>query len=185
MGGAQASAPGRLGRQRRTRERSRGGRPKQRGARAGGVGFIVRRVESRRRRREWAHARHDCGSLDRFENAHGCAARRRPGALMTTLVLYDDARARSFEPFASTRPLAEMRAGTSLIRERWTAVFPPQDSMVFASGNRLANFDEPGAAHAASGTLPTGTIVANARFAPALPTDLGRAAQRAAATSLW
>jgi UDP-N-acetylglucosamine diphosphorylase/glucosamine-1-phosphate N-acetyltransferase len=104
---------------------------------------------------------------------------------MTTLLLYDDARARSFEPFASTRPLAEMRAGTSLLRERWAAVFPPQDAVRFVAGDRLASFDEPGAARPATGTLPAGTIVANARFAPALPSDLAKAAQRAATTSLW
>jgi UDP-N-acetylglucosamine diphosphorylase / glucose-1-phosphate thymidylyltransferase / UDP-N-acetylgalactosamine diphosphorylase / glucosamine-1-phosphate N-acetyltransferase / galactosamine-1-phosphate N-acetyltransferase len=104
---------------------------------------------------------------------------------MTTLVLYDDSRARSFEPFASTRPLAEMRAGTSLIRARWCTLFPPHDVVQFIAGPRLADFDEPGASHAASGTLPAGTIVANARFAPALPTDVAKAVQRAATTSLW
>jgi UDP-N-acetylglucosamine diphosphorylase / glucose-1-phosphate thymidylyltransferase / UDP-N-acetylgalactosamine diphosphorylase / glucosamine-1-phosphate N-acetyltransferase / galactosamine-1-phosphate N-acetyltransferase len=104
---------------------------------------------------------------------------------MSILVLYDDLRARSFEPFASTRPLAEMRAGTALIRERWTSLFQPQDAVRFVAGGRLASFDEPGAAQAASGTLPSGTIVANARFVPALSTDVAKAMQRAATTSLW
>lgn len=104
---------------------------------------------------------------------------------MTLLVLYDDARARTFEPFASTRPLAEMRAGTALARERWTALFQPQHGVQFVAGDRLASFDEPGAARAATGTLPAGTIVANARFVPAFPTDLAKAMQRAATTSLW
>jgi UDP-N-acetylglucosamine diphosphorylase/glucosamine-1-phosphate N-acetyltransferase len=107
---------------------------------------------------------------------------------VTTLVLYDDARARGFEPFASTRPLAEMRAATALVRERWTALFPPREGgsvVQFVAGERLENFDEPGAAHAASGTLPPGTIVANARFVPALPADVAKAVQRAASTSLW
>jgi UDP-N-acetylglucosamine diphosphorylase/glucosamine-1-phosphate N-acetyltransferase len=57
--------------------------------------------------------------------------------------------------------------------------------VLFVAGERLANFDEPGAAHAASGTLPAGAIVVNARFAPALPTDFAKAIQRAATTSLW
>lgn len=104
---------------------------------------------------------------------------------MTRLVLYDDARARGFEPFASTRPLAEMRAGTALIRERWTTLFPPQDGIQFVAGDRLSSFDEPGAAQPATGTLPSGTIVANARFVPAFPTDVAKAMQRAATTSLW
>jgi len=34
-------------------------------------------------------------------------------------VLYDDARARKFEPFALTRPAGELRAGAELIRRRW------------------------------------------------------------------
>jgi UDP-N-acetylglucosamine diphosphorylase/glucosamine-1-phosphate N-acetyltransferase len=104
---------------------------------------------------------------------------------MSILVLYDDLRARSFEPFASTRPLAEMRAGTALIRERWSSIFPPQDAVQFVAGARLASFDEPGAARAASGKLPSGTIVANARFVPAFSTDVAKSMQRAATTSLW
>ena len=39
---------------------------------------------------------------------------------MTAIVLYDDARARHFEPFALTRPAGELRAGAQLTRERWT-----------------------------------------------------------------
>ncbi|MGH7617469.1 MAG: putative sugar nucleotidyl transferase [Gemmatimonadaceae bacterium] len=104
---------------------------------------------------------------------------------MTALVLYDDARARAFEPFASTRPMAEMRAGTSLVRERWLSLFPAQDAVRFLAGDRLTSFDEPGAAHAAAGTLTAGTIIANSRFAPAFPADAQKAMQRAATTSLW
>jgi len=104
----------------------------------------------------------------------------------TMLVLYDDARARTFEPFASTRPLCEMRAGALLVRERWAMHFAPQPGTVtFAAGRRMLDFDEPGAAQPATGVLPAGTIIANARFAPALPPDLARAAQRAATCSLW
>jgi len=104
---------------------------------------------------------------------------------MTTVVFYDDARARSFEPFASIRPLAEMRAGTALVRERWAAILPPHEDTWFIAGDRLASFDEPGAARAATGVVPTGTIVVNARFVPAVPADRGRALQRSAASSLW
>ena len=38
------------------------------------------------------------------------------------IALYDDAVARRFEPFATSRPLSEMRAGALLIRERWETV---------------------------------------------------------------
>ena len=35
------------------------------------------------------------------------------------IVLYDDERARRFEPFALTRPVSELRAGTEIVRRRW------------------------------------------------------------------
>ena len=38
---------------------------------------------------------------------------------MSGVYLYDDARARRFEPFALTRPAGELRAGALLVRERW------------------------------------------------------------------
>jgi hypothetical protein len=47
---------------------------------------------------------------------------RRPRAVPDTrppLYLYDDAAARAFEPFASTRPAGELRAGAELVRRRW------------------------------------------------------------------
>ena len=39
------------------------------------------------------------------------------------IVLCDDARARDFEPFATSRPLGEVRAGAVLTRERWAHWF--------------------------------------------------------------
>jgi len=35
---------------------------------------------------------------------------------MSAVFLYDDARARQFEPFALTRPIGETRAGALLVR---------------------------------------------------------------------
>src|SRR5581483_3425719 len=161
----------------------------QRRACAERLGGAVWSLEPRRRRGEWCGAGDDRGPVERFENAHGRAARGRARPRMsaaTMLVLYDDARARTFEPFASTRPLCEMRAGALLVRERWAMHFAPQPGTVtFAAGRRMLDFDEPGAAQPATGVLPAGTIIANARFAPALPPDLARAAQRAATCSLW
>ncbi|HEY9230444.1 MAG TPA: putative sugar nucleotidyl transferase, partial [Gemmatimonadaceae bacterium] len=101
------------------------------------------------------------------------------------LVLYDDARARTFEPFASTRPVSEMLAGTSLIRERWRIALQPSGDMQFLAGRRMADFDEPDAGRPASGVLPAGTIIANSRCVPAFPSDIPRAAERAASCSLW
>ncbi|HEY4131913.1 MAG TPA: putative sugar nucleotidyl transferase, partial [Gemmatimonadaceae bacterium] len=102
---------------------------------------------------------------------------------MTTVFLYDDARAREFEPFASTRPISELVAGTTLIRQRWLAALGADEAR-FLAGDRHANFDEPGAI-AATGKIPTGAIIANARFIPALPAEPDKAGRRAAGCSMW
>ncbi|MFI5228728.1 MAG: putative sugar nucleotidyl transferase [Gemmatimonadales bacterium] len=101
----------------------------------------------------------------------------------TGLYLYDDDRARGFEPFASARPISEMRAGAWLIRERWRAILDASAAW-FAAGERHADFDEPGAA-AAAGTIPAGSVLVNARCVPALPSDPAAAARRAASCSMW
>jgi UDP-N-acetylglucosamine diphosphorylase/glucosamine-1-phosphate N-acetyltransferase len=88
---------------------------------------------------------------------------------VSELVLYDDAVARNFEPFALTRPICEMRAGAKLLRQRWEHVLKTRASG-FVSSEHLATFLEPGTP---PGVLPTGvlrkgSIVANSRFAPVL-----------------
>lgn len=64
---------------------------------------------------------------------------------MTTLILYDDEVARSFEPFATTRPLGEMRAGALLIRERWEHVLGATTEGFISSPHlrRFAELDAP------------------------------------------
>src|SRR4051794_13661526 len=104
---------------------------------------------------------------------------------MTLIVLYDDARARSFEPFASTRPVSELVAGTRRIRERWASVLQSNEPAQFVAGERLVNFDEGDGTRAVTGTIPSGSIVVNARCVPALPADATRASQRARTSSLW
>ena len=52
---------------------------------------------------------------------------------MTVVVLYDDLKARRFEPYASTRPVSEMVAGTSLIRERWKIALQPTQGAQFVA----------------------------------------------------
>jgi len=102
---------------------------------------------------------------------------------MTALYLYDDARVRAFEPFASTRPVSEMVAGVLSIRDRWRLVAPLHESW-FLAGKRHELFDEPGA-QSASGVIPAGAIVALARCAPAIPRDRAAAGRRFAACSMW
>ncbi len=87
---------------------------------------------------------------------------------MSVLYLYDDACARTFEPFALTRPAGEMRAGALLVRERWARALGARVGGHVTSAH-LAAFDESGAAPVvSSGVLPKGSWLANARFAPAL-----------------
>jgi len=87
---------------------------------------------------------------------------------MSAVHLYDDARARTFEPFALTRPLGELRAGALLVRERWgRALGMSTASHVTAA--HLRGFHEPGAAPVITGgALPAGDWLVNSRFAPRL-----------------
>ena len=93
---------------------------------------------------------------------------------MTALFLYDDARARRFEPFALTRPASELRAGAVLIRHRWAAVVGAPAAGLRVAPHR-ADFEERDAPPAARGESPAGSVVANARCVVALggaPADI-------------
>lgn len=98
---------------------------------------------------------------------------------MSGLYLYDDARARELEPFALTRPMAEMVAGTASQRDRWqTALQLPVVGVISAA--HLTDFEESTSSAAASGGIPAGSVIANARFVPKLselrlPNDSGDA----------
>ncbi len=72
-------------------------------------------------------------------------------------------------PITTARPLAEVRAGAQLIRERWAAALALPVSGVIAA-RRLTGFEEPGSAPILSdeATLDAGTVVALSTFAPAL-----------------
>lgn len=89
---------------------------------------------------------------------------------MSAVYLYDDARARAFQPFALTRPVGELRAGALLVRERWArALGAPVAGHI--TSPVLAGFAEPGAAPVLDlTTMPAGSWMVNARFAPALAT---------------
>src|SRR5262245_7156287 len=86
---------------------------------------------------------------------------------MTALYLYDDARARRFEPFALTRPVSTLVVGTATTWERWRLALAMEAAGVIVAPH-LADFDEPDAPNAASGEIPAGAVIANARFAPIL-----------------
>ncbi|MFN5599233.1 MAG: putative sugar nucleotidyl transferase, partial [Gemmatimonas sp.] len=83
------------------------------------------------------------------------------------IVLLDDPRARSFEPFATTRPLGEVRAGAVLIRERWAHVLSAP-AIGFVSSPHLSGFSEFAAPPAHEGAVPAGTWLVNTRALPHL-----------------
>ena len=101
-----------------------------------------------------------------------------PLPAVLALYLYDDATARTFEPFALTRPASELRAGTELIRRRWEQALGAS-AAGFVGAAHLADFEELDAPPAAPAVLPAGSILANARAIVAL--------ERTAATdaSVW
>src|SRR5437870_4733996 len=103
---------------------------------------------------------------------------------MTRLYLYDDGRARTFEPFATTRPVSEMVAGYATIRERWTEALQITEVATLAAP-RHRDFDEAGAPPAASGMIPAGSVIANSRCVPAVPRDAHKRKQRARVASVW
>jgi UDP-N-acetylglucosamine diphosphorylase / glucose-1-phosphate thymidylyltransferase / UDP-N-acetylgalactosamine diphosphorylase / glucosamine-1-phosphate N-acetyltransferase / galactosamine-1-phosphate N-acetyltransferase len=92
---------------------------------------------------------------------------------VTTLVLLDpphaDASSDPLAPITSARPLAEVRAGALLIRERWQAAFGLPVSGVISSP-RMHGFDEPDSAPVLTDdhVVEAGTIVARSDHAPAL-----------------
>ena len=95
------------------------------------------------------------------------AATARGGVGVSDFVLYDDAAARGFEPFALTRPACALRAGAALIVERWARALGGRATSRIGAPH-LASFAEPGAPPAAVDELAAGTWVVNARFAPSL-----------------
>ncbi len=88
---------------------------------------------------------------------------------MKRLYLYDDAKARVFEPFALTRPVSELRAGAELIRLRWERVARTK-AYGFIGAEHLANFEEMDAPPAVRNetTIPAGSVVVNSRFVVSL-----------------
>lgn len=80
------------------------------------------------------------------------------------LVFYDDARARTFEPFALSRPLCEMRVGALLVRERWEMALRGTSAR-FVGAPHLAGFVEEGAPRFEQGVIPAGTVLVNSRAA--------------------
>lgn len=85
---------------------------------------------------------------------------------MTALFLYDDERARAFEPLALTRPVSSLRIGALLSRDRWARAYGVVPAGLVVS-HALEDFEEDGSPPTAT-ELPAGAILANARCAVAV-----------------
>ena len=101
------------------------------------------------------------------------------------LYVHDDAQAREFEPFALTRPVSTLVAGAFPIAQRLELALSATIKGAIAAAH-LDDFDEPGAPTAASGVIPRGSVIANARFAPALALGSSRQARESrTAPAVW
>jgi UDP-N-acetylglucosamine diphosphorylase/glucosamine-1-phosphate N-acetyltransferase len=86
---------------------------------------------------------------------------------MNGFVLYDDAVAREFAPFALTRPAGELRAGALLTRERWARALNASAGG-FVGAAHLRDFAEFDAPPAHEDHIAAGTWLVNARCAPVI-----------------
>ncbi len=85
---------------------------------------------------------------------------------MHALYLLDPEPSASWAPFAGARPLAELRAGAHLVRERWEA-FVGQEAGEIIALPHLAGFVEPGVPRVAPRHPVAGpAIIGSATFAP-------------------
>ncbi|MFL5582418.1 MAG: putative sugar nucleotidyl transferase [Gemmatimonadaceae bacterium] len=83
------------------------------------------------------------------------------------LYFYDDARARTFEPFALTRPACELRAGAVLLRHRWESALGERGAGLLVAPH-LEYFEELDAPPAMHGDLHVGDVIVNSRCVLAL-----------------
>ena len=89
---------------------------------------------------------------------------------MSGFVLYDDATARGFAPFARTRPAGELRAGAMLTRERWSLLLS-EPAAGFVGAAHLQHFAEFDAPPVAVG-VAAGQWLVNTRCLPRLGSAL-------------
>ncbi|NIN11564.1 MAG: hypothetical protein GTN62_08675 [Gemmatimonadales bacterium] len=85
---------------------------------------------------------------------------------MTDLYLHDPTPSPAWLPFADCRPIAELRAGAWLIRERWEAIAEGETRAVHAA-EHLVEFAEDGVpAVTAPGRVDGPAIIGHSTFAP-------------------
>jgi UDP-N-acetylglucosamine diphosphorylase/glucosamine-1-phosphate N-acetyltransferase len=82
------------------------------------------------------------------------------------LYLYDDARARQFEPFALTRPASELCTGARITRHRWAELAREPVAGLIAA-RHLRDFAELDSPPVVSAPIPAGARIGNSRCLPA------------------
>jgi UDP-N-acetylglucosamine diphosphorylase/glucosamine-1-phosphate N-acetyltransferase len=82
-----------------------------------------------------------------------------------TVWIYDDERARTFEPFALTRPASAMLAGTRLVRDRWSTVFEGAEVVTLCAPH-LVGTDGSTRGSDPDEAVPAGSIIVNSRCIP-------------------
>ena len=82
-----------------------------------------------------------------------------------TIWLYDDARARAFEPFSLTRPASAMLAGTRMVRDRWATVFQTDETVALASDHLNGLYDST-SSDTPTADIPAGSVIVNSRCIP-------------------
>lgn len=83
------------------------------------------------------------------------------------MIFYDDTKARLFEPFATSRPLSEMRVGALLQRQRWQHILGTTPTGTISSPH-LNGFEELDAPAHHTGEVPAGVWLVNSRAVPSL-----------------
>jgi UDP-N-acetylglucosamine diphosphorylase/glucosamine-1-phosphate N-acetyltransferase len=83
------------------------------------------------------------------------------------IFLLDDARARRFEPFSTSRPLSEMRVGALVQRQRWQQVLRASCQGAIVAPH-LAGFEEFDAPPHHGSDVPAGAWLVNSRAVPTL-----------------
>lgn len=86
---------------------------------------------------------------------------------MTSLLFYDDAKAREFAPFTLTRPVSQLVAGALKTSDRWALISGSPAAGFIADGS-LRDFDEEGspACISSEADIGIGSILINSRFIP-------------------
>jgi UDP-N-acetylglucosamine diphosphorylase/glucosamine-1-phosphate N-acetyltransferase len=110
---------------------------------------------------------------------------------MTQIYLLEPAPSPEWFPFSHCRPVAELRAGAWLIRERWEAAFEGETAALFGDAPQLRSFVEEGVPPITARDVVSGpAVVGRSDFAPsgvkpALPSGPARLVNDGTTVGWW